>query len=122
MGDVEPLCPLVPPDKCGWLEMKTMLGWAARWCEFRGGVCQLIRSHEREDRTTRKLSDLRNAVLRLERGHSSDRYIEAAYARSPEEGTRTLRLRTASAPEAKVPTVQQVVRQSQSWPDKCHVL
>ncbi|KAJ9453329.1 hypothetical protein DIPPA_03038 [Diplonema papillatum] len=102
--------------------MKTILGWAARWCEFRGGVCQLIRSHEREDRTTRKLSDLRNAVLRLERGHSSDRYIEAAYARSPEEGTRTLRLRTASAPEAKVPTVQQVVRQSQSWPDKCHVL
>ncbi|KAJ9453330.1 hypothetical protein DIPPA_03040 [Diplonema papillatum] len=86
MGDVEPLCPLVPPDKCGWLETKTMLGWAARWCEFRGGVCQLIRSHGR--------------------GHSSDR------CSSPEEGTHTLRLRTASAPEAKVPTVQQVVRQS----------
>ena len=97
--------------KTGWLEMKNMLGWFPRWCEFREIGCQFIRSHERDDRTTRKLSDLKTAILRLESGHASKRYIEVAYARSPEAGVHTLRLRAKSAQEAR--EWQQVIQQSQ---------
>eukprot|EP01059_Diplonema_ambulator_P015151 TRINITY_DN2624_c0_g1_i2.p1 TRINITY_DN2624_c0_g1~~TRINITY_DN2624_c0_g1_i2.p1 ORF type:complete len:782 (+),score=109.37 TRINITY_DN2624_c0_g1_i2:61-2346(+) len=91
-----------PPDISGSVEMKTKLGWSVRWCEFTGKTCQFIRSHDREDRTTRKLSDLKQAKLKLEPGHSSDRYIEVMHARSQEAGVHTLRLRLASAREATV--------------------
>eukprot|EP01060_Flectonema_neradi_P028216 TRINITY_DN3792_c2_g2_i1.p1 TRINITY_DN3792_c2_g2~~TRINITY_DN3792_c2_g2_i1.p1 ORF type:complete len:772 (+),score=118.00 TRINITY_DN3792_c2_g2_i1:768-3083(+) len=100
-----------PVIKTGWLEMKNMLGWSPRWCEFRELGCQFVRSHERDDRTTRKLSDLKTAILRLESGHASKRYIEVAYARSPEAGVHTLRLRAKNAQEAR--DWQQVIQQSQ---------
>ena len=89
-------------DMVGWLEMKTMLGWSPRWCELRGKLGQFIRSHDKEDRTTRKLSDLKAAVVTLETGHSQRRYLEVAYARSPEAGVHTLRLRCANSQEASL--------------------
>eukprot|EP01061_Rhynchopus_euleeides_P022813 TRINITY_DN37259_c0_g1_i1.p1 TRINITY_DN37259_c0_g1~~TRINITY_DN37259_c0_g1_i1.p1 ORF type:complete len:789 (+),score=256.32 TRINITY_DN37259_c0_g1_i1:64-2367(+) len=89
-----------PADMCGWLEMRTMLGWSLRWCELRGRLGQFIRSHDKDDRTTRKLSDLRGAVVTLEPEHSQPRYLEVAYARSPEAGVHTLRLRASTAQEA----------------------
>ena len=87
-------------DKAGWLEMKTMLGWSPRWCELRSKLGQFIRSHDKDDRTTRRLSDVRASSVSLEKGHSTDRYLEIAYARSPEAGVHTLRLRATSAAEA----------------------
>eukprot|EP01062_Namystynia_karyoxenos_P083930 TRINITY_DN9766_c0_g2_i1.p1 TRINITY_DN9766_c0_g2~~TRINITY_DN9766_c0_g2_i1.p1 ORF type:complete len:960 (+),score=270.45 TRINITY_DN9766_c0_g2_i1:69-2882(+) len=102
-----PAGPLAPPlqlqrrgsefdpgaDRQSWLEMKTMLGWAPRWCEFCAANCQLIRQHDKEDRSSRKISDLRRAQLRLEDGHSVRRYFEIAFARSPGGEVYTLRMR-----------------------------
>eukprot|EP00756_Hemistasia_phaeocysticola_P004180 Hpha_TRINITY_DN12680_c0_g1::TRINITY_DN12680_c0_g1_i2::g.49938::m.49938 len=84
-------------DRASWLEMRTMLGWAPRWCEFCAANCQLSRQHDKEDRSSRKTSDLRKAQIRIEDGHSVARYFEIAFARSPGSGEEyTLRMRVRS--------------------------
>eukprot|EP01062_Namystynia_karyoxenos_P083928 TRINITY_DN9766_c0_g1_i7.p1 TRINITY_DN9766_c0_g1~~TRINITY_DN9766_c0_g1_i7.p1 ORF type:complete len:667 (+),score=187.57 TRINITY_DN9766_c0_g1_i7:111-2111(+) len=104
-------------DRRSWLEMRTMLGWAPRWCEFCVATCLLTRQHAEDDRSTLKVSDLSEAQLRLEDGHSLRRYLEIAFARNPADGEEyTLRMRVpedASGPEQEALAWVETIRRAQ---------